>query len=65
LDELAAFQLIELHFGQAASQDQIVGYRIGEAASGGVGANSQPADPSLSPVRVDAVEKVLVDIGES
>jgi hypothetical protein len=36
-DELAAFQLIELH-SILASQGQIVGYRIGEDQSAGNGA---------------------------
>jgi hypothetical protein len=39
-DELAALQLIELH-SIPASQTRIVRYRIGEAASGGMGAISR------------------------
>jgi iron complex outermembrane receptor protein len=42
-EELAALQLIELH-SIPASQTRIVRYRIEEAASGGRGAISQPAD---------------------
>jgi hypothetical protein len=40
--KLAALQSIELH-SMPASQTWIVRYRIGEAASGGMGAISQPA----------------------
>jgi hypothetical protein len=42
-DELAALKLIELH-SMPTSQTRIVRYRIGETASGGMGAISQPAN---------------------
>src|SRR5262245_15042484 len=46
-NELAPFQLIELH-SMPTSQTRIVRYRIAEAASGGTGAISQPAIQSES-----------------
>jgi hypothetical protein len=41
-DELASFQLIELH-SVPASQGRIVGYRIGHGQSGGIRTFAQPA----------------------
>src|SRR5262249_52897634 len=41
-DELAAFQLIELH-SVPASQGRIAGYRIGEEQSGGISRRGMPS----------------------
>jgi hypothetical protein len=63
-NEIAPFYLIDLH-SVPVSQGRMVGYRTGEDQSAGIAGILQPVRGARCPLWVDAVEKVLVNIGES